>query len=162
MSRLDPWRNGLEPPKGEDADRILQSNFDEQAKFNDKIGLYLLGEAKTTTPQVVSSTSWIDVAGLKVSATASGGFAQLFANVNAVGNNNLLSLRLMAGDTEIVSGGWNYNAINAGGTISLNGAAAIKSGQTVFKVQARVNAGTNTLQNSNASSNFYILEFTKG
>jgi hypothetical protein len=164
MSRLDPWRNGLEPPKGEDADRILQSNFDEQAKFNDKIGLYLVGEASTSTEQALTSTSFVAWSGLKQSSLLTGGLAMVViqANLKLVGS--AVTARLM------INGQEKRRWIVASTGIDTHSPCWIWFGnlageQTTFEVQAKVDTASAELQDSIygiASSYIQVLEFTKG
>jgi hypothetical protein len=164
MSRLDPWRNGLEPPKGEDADRILQANFDEQAKFNDKIGLYLVGEAKAETEQAVTSTSYVAWKDMKISAPTNGGLVQVLINAQVLPSGNYVRARLLVngqekrtwsvGTSTRMAPGWTWTG-------------SVGEGQNVFSLEAKVSGGTGYLQDNNGNTDpttsyMQVLEFTKG
>jgi hypothetical protein len=161
MSKLDPWRNGLEYPKGEDGDKLLAGNFDEIAKNFDKTGLYLREKKEFSALQVISSTSYVDVSESKVSTTITGGLVAIHASIVNIGNNNVCKFRLMNGDTELADCTFNYNGINAGGSLSIFWAGNVSGGQNVFTVQGKASANTARV-NDGGKSAIFILEYVKG
>lgn len=167
MSRLDPWRNGLEFPKGEAADRILQANFDEQAKFNDKIGLYLVGEASVSTQQAFTSTSFADWKGLKLSANFSGGLVMVMLNVQGTPTvGNVLRARLMVDDQE--KRRWSLVSSSVKHACGWTWVGSVAGGQHTINVQAQSSGGGAVyLQDDSGSTDpttsyLQVLEFTKG
>lgn len=161
MSRLDPFRNGLDFPKGEDADRIHQSNWDEQAKFNDKIGLGLLGSVTNDTAQTVSSTTFVDVVGLKLSVTGNGGLIVIQGTLIIQNNANNASYQLLVNGQVKTSGVWGTNANTMTNTLPLFWTGTVGAGQIVVTVQAKTDSTPITVKAAPTSA-LYILEWTKG
>lgn len=165
MSRLDPWRNGLDFPKGEDGDRILAGNFEEIAKNFDKTGLYLRGSAVVTTAQNISATTYSDVAGLKISVTMTGGLCFVYAGVGVAITNDAVDMRLLIGPDEKDQGRWtgqNVGGFAGGSKVPLFWMGNIEAGQKVFKIQAKSVGGGAAAFNSNQKSVLYVAEFCKG
>ena len=164
MSRIDPWRNGLEAPKGEDADRLLQGNFDEIAKNFDKTGLYLSVEESTSTEQALSSTSFVAWKGLKASTRLSGGLTIVVIQANGKVVGNAVTARL------VVNGEEKKRWIFATAGIDTHSNCFVwfgnlGEGQTTFEIEAKVDTGTAELQDNiygTATSSIHVLQYVKG
>lgn len=161
MSRLDPFRDGLDFPKGETADRIHQGNWDEQAKFNDKIGFGLLGSATNDSAQTVSSTSFVDVVGLKLSVTTNGGLVVIGGTLVIQNNANNAAYQILVNGQVKTSGVWGTNANTMTNTLPLFWCGTLGAGQAVVTVQAKTDSTPITVKAA-ASNSLYILEWTKG
>ena len=165
MSRLDPWRNGLDFPKGEDGDRILAGNFEEIAKNFDKTGLYLRGGVTASTAQSISATTYTDVTALKLSVSMTGGLCAVFAAVGISMTNDSADIRLLIGNEEKDQGRWsgqNVAGFAGGSKMPLMWIGNIEAGQKVFKIQAKSVGGGTANFHTNQKSTFYVVEFCKG
>lgn len=161
MSNLIPYRAGLEWPKGDDAAVILDSNFSTLAKQADKIGLYLKGSAKVSASTLISSTSYIDAPGLKVSVNMTGGLCVVFGSLNIQINANNAAYQILQDSTVLFSGATGSNANTLTMQVPFFWVGNVKAGQTVFNAKIKTDSTPITFT-AGAESSIYVLEYSKG
>lgn len=161
MSQLIPYRSGLDWPKGDDAAVILDSNFSALAKQADKIGLYLKGSAKISASTLISSTSYIDAPGLKVSVNMTGGLCLVYGSLNIRINANNASYQVLQDSTVIFTGETGSNANTLTMQVPVFWGGNVKSGQTVFNVKIKTDSTPITFT-AVAESSLYVFEYSKG
>ena len=160
MSNIIPYRAGLDYPKGEESDKIIDQNFALLAKQGDKIGLYLKGSAFASAAQTITSTSYVDATNLKVSVNLTGGLVIVYASVSASASISSARLQLLKNAEEIDTAA-STSATDGSSMASLFWAGNCAAGQTVFNIKAKTDANFIKL-NEFSKSKIYVFEYTKG